>query len=134
MASNCTFRVERRLCEGDGGPRSVADVAFALSIIAGPDSRAPLSVNEPGEHFARPLTRSFKGVRVAWFKDLGGVPFDPRVRAVVDAHRETFESLGCVIDQMEPDFASRGRLSRAGTRQIRTVSVGARTQKHSRTL
>ena len=113
MASNCTFRVERRLCEGDGGPRSVADVAFALSIIAGPDSRAPLSVNEPGEHFARPLTRSFKGVRVAWFKDLGGVPFDPRVRAVVDAHRETFESLGCVIDQMEPDFASRGRLSRA---------------------
>ena len=78
MASNCTFRVERRLCEGDGGPRSVADVAFALSIIAGPDSRAPLSVNEPGEHFARPLTRSFKGVRVAWFKDLGGVPFDRR--------------------------------------------------------
>jgi len=93
--------------------RSVADLAFALSTIAGPDARAPLSINEPGERFARPLNRSFKGVRVAWFKDLGGVPFDPRVRAVVDAHRETFESLGCVIDQMEPDFASRGRLSRA---------------------
>ena len=85
--------------------RSVADLAFALSTIAGPDSRAPLSINEPGEHFARPLNRSFKGVRVAWFKDLGGVPFDPRVRAVVDAHRETFESLGCVVDQAEPDFA-----------------------------
>ena len=85
--------------------RSVADLALALSTIAGPDSRAPLSINEPGEHFARPLNRSFKGVRVAWFKDLGGVPFDPRVRAVVDAHRETFESLGCVVDQAEPDFA-----------------------------
>jgi amidase len=85
--------------------RSVADLAFVLSTIAGPDARAPLSINEPGEHFARPLDRSFKGVRVAWFKDLGGVPFDPRVRAVVDAHRKTFESLGCIVEQAEPDFA-----------------------------
>jgi amidase len=85
--------------------RSVADLALALSTIAGPDSRAPLSINEPGEHFARPLPRSFEGVRVAWFKDLGGIPFDPRVRAVVDAHRETFESLGCIVEQAEPDFA-----------------------------
>src|SRR6478672_6976651 len=85
--------------------RSVADLAFALSTIAGPDPRAPLSINEPGERLARPLDRAFKGVRVAWYKDLGGVPFDPRVRAVVDAHRKTFESLGCIVDQEEPDFA-----------------------------
>ena len=85
--------------------RSVADLAFALSTIAGPDSRAPLSINEPGERLARPLGRDFKGVRVAWYKDLGGVPFDPRVRAVVDAHRRTLESLGCIVDQAEPDFA-----------------------------
>jgi amidase len=85
--------------------RSVADLAFVLSAVAGPDSRCPLSIQEPGELFARPLDRSFKGARVAWFKDLGGVPFDPRVRAVVDGHRATFESLGCIIEQAEPDFA-----------------------------
>src|SRR5262245_51777203 len=85
--------------------RSVADLAFALSTIAGPDSRAPLSINEPGERLARPLNRGFTGVRVAWYKDLGGVPFDSRVRAVVDSHRKTFESLGCIVDQAEPDFA-----------------------------
>jgi amidase len=85
--------------------RSVADLAYVLSTIAGPDPRAPLSINEPGEHFARPLDRSFKGVRVAWFKDLGGVPFDPRVRAIVDGHQKTFESLGCIVEQAEPDFA-----------------------------
>jgi amidase len=85
--------------------RSVADLALALSAIAGPDSRAPLSIDEPGERFARPLDRNFKGVRVAWFKDLGGVPFDPRIRTVVDAHRKTFESLGCIVEQIEPDFA-----------------------------
>ena len=86
--------------------RSVADLAFVLSTIAGPDSRAPLSINEPGERFARPLDRSFKGVRVAWFKDLGGAPFDPRVRTIVDNHRKTFESLGCIVEQAEPDFAA----------------------------
>ena len=85
--------------------RSVADLAYVLGTIAGPDPRAPLSIDEPGEIFARPLDRSFKGTRVAWFKDLGGVPFDPRVRAVVDAHRKTFESLGCIVEQAEPDFA-----------------------------
>ena len=44
-------------------------------------------------------------MRVAWFKDLGGVPFDPRVRTIVDAHRATFESLGCIVEQVEPDFS-----------------------------
>jgi amidase len=85
--------------------RSVADLALALSTIAGPDPNTPLAIDEPGERFARPLERSFKGVRVAWFKDLGGVPFDPRVRSVVDAHRAAFESLGCIVEQAEPDFS-----------------------------
>lgn len=85
--------------------RSVADLAFSLSTIAGPDPRDPLSINEPGAIFARPLERNFKGVRIAWFKDFGGVPFDPRVRSVIDGHRATFESLGCIVEQAEPDFA-----------------------------
>src|SRR5271170_1225764 len=88
------FRLSTSGCLG----RSVADLALVLSTIAGPDSRAPLSINEPGEVFARPLGRSFKGIRVAWFKDLGGVPFDPRVRSVVDGQTKTFESLGCIVE------------------------------------
>jgi amidase len=83
----------------------VGDLAFVFSTIAGPDLRAPLSIDEPGEVFARPLGRDFKGVRVAWFKDLGGVPFDPGLRAIVDQHRKTFESLGCIVEQAEPHFA-----------------------------
>ena len=85
--------------------RSTADLALALSTITGPDSRAPLSIDEPGEVFAKPLGRSFKGARIAWFKDLGGAPFDPRVRTIIDDHRKTFESLGCIVEQAEPDFA-----------------------------
>jgi amidase len=85
--------------------RSVADLALGLSALAGPDLRAPLSIDEPGAMFRGSLGRDFKGVRVAWFKDLGGVPFDPRVREVVDGHVKTFEALGCIVEQAEPDFA-----------------------------
>ena len=85
--------------------RSVADLAFVLSTIAGPDRRAPMSINEPGDRLARPLGRNWKGVRVAWFKDLGGVPFEASVRTIVDTYRATFESLGCIVEQAEPDFA-----------------------------
>lgn len=85
--------------------RSVADCAFFLSAMAGPDERAPLSIHEDGARFARPLGRDFKGVRVAWFKDLGGVPFDRRIREVMNARRKTFESLGCIVEEAEPGFA-----------------------------
>jgi amidase len=82
----------------------VADVALFLSAIAGPDPRSPLSLSEPGDVFRGPLGRDFKGARVAWFKDLNGVPFEPQVRAVVDGHVKTFEALGCRVEQAEPDF------------------------------
>ena len=110
--------------------RSVADLALGLSTIAGPDSRAPLSIGEPGELFARPPGRSFKGVRVAWFKDLGGVPFDARVRTVVDGHRATFESLGCVVEQAEPDFAPAEVAFRVLRAWNTASTYGARLAEH----
>jgi amidase len=110
--------------------RSIADLAFVLSTIAGPDPRAPLSIREPGALFARPLGRSFKGVRIAWFKDLDGVPFDARVRRVVDGHRATFESLGCIVEQAEPDFAP-AEISFRVLRAWNSANVyGARLREH----
>ena len=84
---------------------SVADVALFLSAIAGPDPRSPLSIPEDGARFRAPLERDFKGVRVAWWQGLGGIPFEPEIRRVVDANRRVFESLGCVVEEAEPDFA-----------------------------
>jgi amidase len=85
--------------------RSVSDVALFLSAIAGPDPRSPLALSEPGHRFAKPLDRDVKGVRIAWWKDLGGLPFDPAVTQVVNAQRALFESLGCIVEDAEPDFA-----------------------------
>ena len=84
--------------------RSVADVALFLSAMAGPDPRSPLSIQEDGARFRASLDRSFKGVRVAWWRELGGIPFEPEVRRVVDANRGVFEDLGCTVEEAEPDF------------------------------
>jgi amidase len=84
--------------------RTVADVALFLSAIAGPDPRSPLSISEEGARFAASLGRSFKGVRVAWWRGLGGIPFEPEIRRVVDANRRVFENLGCIVEEDEPDF------------------------------
>ena len=85
--------------------RTVADVALFLSAIAGPDRRSPLTIAEDPARFRAPLGREFKGVRVAWWRGLGGIPFQPEIRRVVDANRKVFEDLGCVVEEAEPDFS-----------------------------
>jgi len=84
--------------------RTVDDTAFLLSAMAGPDRRAPLSISEPGSVFARSLRRKFKGVRVAWSRDLGGLPMDPRVTAVLEKQKQIFKDLGCIVEEACPDF------------------------------
>ena len=85
--------------------RNVADVALLLSAIAGPEPHDPLTINEDPAQFARPLGRNFKGVRVAWWKGLGGIPFEAEIRRGVDDNRKVFESLGCIVEEAEPDFS-----------------------------
>ena len=85
--------------------RSVRDVALMLGAISGPDPRSPASIAESGDVFSKPLDRDFSGVRVAWSRDLGGLPVDPRVTAVIEGQRRVFEDLGCAVLDGEPGFA-----------------------------
>jgi amidase len=84
--------------------RSVQDVALLLSVMAGPDERSPISINEPGLIFSRTLQRDFKGARVAWSRDLGRYPAQPVVNEVCDRARSVFVALGCQVDDGQPDF------------------------------
>jgi amidase len=84
--------------------RNVGDVALLLAAIAGPDPRYPISIQESGEQFLKPLDRKFKGVRVAWCGPIPGMPFDPRVTKVFASQRKQFEALGCVVEDATPDF------------------------------
>lgn len=83
--------------------RSVTDCAFFLSVLAGFDRRSPIAIDQPGSEFPKPLGRDFKGVRVAMFKDMG-LPWEPTVRDAVKAQGKVFESLGCIVEEAEPDF------------------------------
>ncbi len=84
--------------------RTVADVALFLDAIAGPNTLDPLAL-ESHVGFSAPLDRNFKGARVAWFKNLGGIPFEPEITRVVNANRQVFLDLGCIVEEAEPDFA-----------------------------
>ena len=86
--------------------RTVEDAAFLLSVMAGPDARAPTSIAEPGRGFARPLARDFRKVRIAWSRNLGGLPVDRRVTQVLEARRGVFELLGCIVEEAEPDLSA----------------------------
>ena len=85
--------------------RTVSDTAWLLSVMAGPDPRDPSSVPSDPSVFRAPLGRAFQGTRVAWCPDLGGLPLDPRVRAVLSAQRKAFEVLGCVVEDAAPDLS-----------------------------
>jgi len=85
--------------------RNVQDCAFFLSVLAGPDARIPISMEQPGSVFAAPLEgRSFKGVQVAMFRDMG-LPWEPEVKEGIRAQGKVFESLGCIVEEAEPDFS-----------------------------
>jgi amidase len=85
--------------------RNVSDCAYFLSVLAGFDPHSPISIDQPGAEFAKPLgQRSFRGTRVAIFKDLG-LPWDPQVKQAVQAQRKVFEALGCIVEEAEPDFS-----------------------------
>ncbi len=73
--------------------------------LPGPIRGVRLALQEDGARFGASLGRDFKGARVAWWRDLGGIPFEPEIVRVVNANRRVFEDLGCVVEEAEPDFA-----------------------------
>lgn len=92
---------------GRTGPmaREVADIALAMSVIAGPDPRIPLACPAPATQFSRPLERDLSGVRIGWSRDFGlGIPVEKEVLRVLEAQLHVFEELGAIVEEAEPDF------------------------------
>jgi amidase len=85
--------------------RTVSDVALLLSVMAGADVRDPGCLPSDPAAFAAPLDRDPKGLRVAWCPDLGGLPLEANVRAVLEQQRTTLEGLGCIVEDATPELA-----------------------------
>ncbi|WP_313298749.1 amidase [Pseudomonas sp.] len=90
--------------EGPMG-RSVTDVARLLSVQAGYDARAPLSLNDGGRDFAADLQRDLKGARIGWLGDYDGyLPMEPGVIALCEAALADFAELGCTVEPCQLGF------------------------------
>lgn len=113
--------------------RTVKDVALFLSVIAGPDNRSPISIEQPGSIYSDSLDRDFPGVRVAYVPDLGGLPVDPRVSSIISSSVNLLESLGCIVDQVTPDFSDVDQIFKT-LRSWGTAAVRAELLKQHRHL
>jgi amidase len=84
--------------------RTVRDVALLLDVLSGPDPRAALGLPVPATPFADAIDVDVRGTRVAWSRDLGGLPVDPAVTAVLEPARQVLADLGAVVADDEPSL------------------------------
>ena len=92
---------------GVNGPmaRNVADLALLLSVQAGFDPQAPLSMDGDAASFRGSLAGGMKGKRIAFLGDFGGeTPCEPEVLEVCRKALKTFEALGCIVEEALPDY------------------------------
>ena len=91
--------------EGPMG-RSAADVAMLLSVMGGPDPRAPFSIEQDPAMFMQSLQRGFKGTRIGWMGDFDGyLEMQPGILELCQKSFKAFESMGCIVEPAKPDFA-----------------------------
>jgi amidase len=85
--------------------RTVPDLAMLLSVQAGYDAHAPLSMDGAGSRFRGRLQRDLRGMRIAWCGDFNGfAPHEPGVIDVCKKALKTFECLGCSVEEAQPDY------------------------------
>ena len=86
--------------------RNVGDLALLLSVMAGPTTRSPIALDEPGSVFSGSLDGDLRGVRVALSVDLGGAfEVDSSVAAIVEAQRDVLAGAGASVDAAYPDLS-----------------------------
>lgn len=115
--------------------RTVADTALLLGALAGFDPRCPHSLPGDGAEFLADLTVPGRPVRVAWSRDLGGLPVDPRVTAVLEkTGRPALHSLGWQVDDRDPDLTGAEQSFRTLRAWYYAARYGHLLDEHSEVL
>jgi len=85
--------------------RNIPDLQMLFAVQSGYDARQPYSIPEPHSLATPPLTSNAKGKRLGWIGDFGGhLPFEPGVLELCRSALRTLEGLGCIIEDVTPDF------------------------------
>jgi amidase len=85
--------------------RTTADLQMLLAVQSGYDDRVPLSIGDPHSYETPPLTGNMKGKRLGWIGDFGGhLPMEAGVLDLCRAALRTFETMGCIVEEVTPDF------------------------------
>jgi amidase len=116
-----------------GGPmaRNVGDLALLLSVMAGPDPRAPQALGDPGAAFAPPVSGSLAGLRVALAPDLGGaIEVDDEVAAIVASSEPVLTAAGASVTDAHPDLAEADDTFRTLRAWHFQAKLGARLAAH----
>ncbi|MBV8976172.1 MAG: amidase [Alphaproteobacteria bacterium] len=83
--------------------RTVRDATMLLNVIAGPDARDWFAVPGRSADYTARLAEGVKGKRIAFSPRLGYAPkVLPEVEALAAAAARRFESLGAVVEQVDP--------------------------------
>jgi len=86
---------------GTEGPmaRSVRDLASLLSIQAGHDPRAPLSIAQGSQDFSPREPTPLRGTRIAWLGDLGGhLALEPGIAQVCEHALAVMAAEGALVE------------------------------------
>jgi amidase len=85
--------------------RTVRDVAIPLSVMAGPDDRVPLALEQDPAIFTRPLERDFHGTRLGWLSEFAAHVFESGILDMCKQSFKAFESFGCTVEEARPEFS-----------------------------
>lgn len=83
---------------------SVTDCALLMNVVAQPDPRDWTSLPYDGVDYLADLNEGIRGLRIAYSPTLGYAEVDPEVAALVDAAVRELESLGAVVERVDPGF------------------------------
>jgi amidase len=85
--------------------RTVSDLASLLSVQAGFDARAPLSLSGNGQEFAQALTPK-TNIRIGWLGDLNGyLATEPGILAACHEGLSRAQAAGAVVEPVALGFA-----------------------------
>jgi amidase len=79
--------------------RTVADIALGLTVLSGTDPRDPYAMLGAAD-FERDPRRSVGSLRIAYSPDLGGIPVDRRIAAVVEDAVQDLSAAGATVDRV----------------------------------